>query len=92
MFAIIAINSIYSKNDLLTKYPFRYSFIFLTFALSLIYVLITAYYYKEIYAAIRHFNIPELIKQMMLLGSSDVFGSVWCFLSVFVGVVGIFEI
>ena len=92
MFAMIAINSIYSKNDLLTKYPFRYSFIFLTFALSFMYVLITTYYYKEIYAAVRHFNIPDLFKQMMFLGSSDVFGSVWCFLSVFVGVVGIFEI
>lgn len=89
---IIVVNSIYSKNTLFTKYPFRYSFLSLTFWLSIIYVLLTSYYRKEIYTSIKNNNFPDFVNNILLIGSSDIFGSVWCFLAVFIGIVGILKI
>ncbi len=92
MIAIILCNSVYSKNDLLTKYPLRYSFLFITFVIAQIYVFLTSNFNKEIYIFLQNFKIADLFKKIILLGSNDVFGSVWCFLCVFVGIVGILKI
>lgn len=92
MFLILLINSIYSKNTLFTRYPLRYSFLFITFIISTIYVLFTSYFYEEIYIFIRNGNFSNLFKKIVLLSSNDVFGSVWCFLCVFVGIIGILKI
>ena len=90
-FSILA-NSVYSGNTLLTEYPFRYLFLYLTYCLSVIYILLTSYYTKEIYSSIKKYNLPLFMKKMLQVGSNDVFGSVWCFLAVFVGIVGILKI
>ena len=92
MFLFIFINSIYSKNTLLTKYPFRYSFLFITFIIASIYVLITSYFYEEISIFMQNGNFSNLFKKILLLSSNDVFGSVWCFLCVFIGIIGILKI
>lgn len=92
MFLIVIVNSIYSKNTLLTKYPLRYLFLFITFIIAQIYVFFTSNFYKEIYNFLQNGNFSSLFKKILLLSSNDVFGSVWCFLCVFVGIVGIFKI
>jgi hypothetical protein len=92
MFLIVLVNSIYSKNTLLTRYPLRYSFLFITFIIAQIYVFFTSSFYKEIYNFLQNGNFSNLFKKILLLSSNDVFGSVWCFLCVFVGIVGILKI
>ena len=92
MFLIIFVNSIYSKNTLFTKYPFRYSFLAITFIIALNYTVLTSHFYKEIYIFLQNGNFYNLFKKYFLLSSSDIFGSVWCFLSVFVGIIGILKI
>jgi hypothetical protein len=92
MFLIIFINSIYSKNTLLTRYPLRYSFLFITFIIAKIYVFVTSKFYEEIYIFIQNGNFSNLFKKILLLSSNDAFGSVWCFLCVFVGIIGILKI
>jgi hypothetical protein len=92
MFFIVLFNSIYSKNTLLTKYPLRYSFLFITFIIAQIYVFLTSNFHKEIYNFLKNGNFSSLFKKILLLSSDDVFGSVWCFLCVFVGIVGILKI
>lgn len=92
MFLIVFVNSTYSKNTLLTKYPLRYSFLFITFVIAQIYVFFTSNFYKEIYNFLQNGNFSNLLKKIILLSSNDVFGSVWCFLCVFVGIVGILKI
>jgi hypothetical protein len=92
MFFILLVNSFYSKNTLFTKYPFRYSVLPITFIIASIYVLITSYFYKEIYIFLQNGNFYNLFKKTLLLSSNDVFGSVWCFLCVFVGIIGILKI
>lgn len=92
MFFILLVNSIYSKNTLFTKYPLRYSILPITFIIASIYVLITSHFYKEIYIFLQNGNFYNLFKKTLLLSSNDVFGSVWCFLCVFVGIIGILKI
>jgi hypothetical protein len=92
MFLIVFVNSTYSKNTLLTKYPLRYSFLFITFVIAQIYVFFTSSFYKEIYNFLQNGNFSDLFKKILILSSNDVFGSVWCFLCVFVGIVGILKI
>jgi len=92
MFLIIIINSIYSKNTLLTKYPLRYSFLFITFIIAIVYVIFTSYFYKEIYIFIQNRNYTNFFTKILLLSSNDVYGSVWCFLAVFIGIIGILKI
>lgn len=92
MFLIVFVNSIYSNNSLLTKYPLRYSFLFITFVIAQIYVFFTSSFYKEIYNFLQNGNFSNLFKKILLLSSDDVFGSVWCFLCVFVGIIGILKI
>lgn len=92
MFLIIFINSIYSKNNLLTRYPLRYRFLIITYIISLIYVLITSFFYKEIYIFLQNGNFSSFFKKILLLTSNDVFSSVWCFLCIFVGIIGILKI
>jgi len=92
MFLIPFINSICSKNKLFTKYPLRYSFLLITFIISVIYVVITSKFYKEINTFMQNGNFSNFSKKLFLLSSNDVFGSLWCFLCVFVGIVGILKI
>jgi hypothetical protein len=53
---------------------------------------LTSYYRKEIYTSIKNNNFPDFVNNILLIGSSDIFGSVWCFLAVFIGIVGILKI
>ena len=89
---LLLVNSIYSKNTLFTKYPVRYSFLPITFMITSMYVLITSHFYKEIGIFLQKGNFNNIFKKIILLSSNDVFGSVWCFLSVFIGIIGILKI
>ena len=68
------------------------SFLAITFIIALIYTVLTSHFYKEIYIFLQNGNFYNLFKKVFLLSSSDVFGSVWCFLCVFVGIIGILKI
>lgn len=92
MYVIIFVNSYYSKNNLVTKYPIRYWFVFITLVLAFFYVSFTSYYLQKINAAWQHKNLPKIINQMFLLTSSDVYGSMWCFLGAFFGIVAVLKI
>ena len=92
MFLFIILNSKYSKNTLLTRYPLRYSFLAIMFVIASIYVVATSYFYKELYFLMKNGHLPEVFKKLFLLTGSDAFGSVWCFLCVFIGIIGILKL
>ena len=88
MFCIMITNSLLS-NDLFTKYPLRYSFLIITFILAGIYVVLTSNFFEELS---RFKNLKDFFSKLLFLTSNDVFGSVWCFLCVFIGIIGILKI
>jgi hypothetical protein len=88
---LIILNSI-GYNNLLTKYPLRYSFLFITFVLTGIYVLINSNFYEELLVFLKNKNIFSFLNKMRFLSSNDAFGSLWCFSSVFVGIIGILQL
>jgi hypothetical protein len=88
---IITMNSLYS-NDLLTKYPLRYLLIPVTWCIAYIYVLFTSNLFKEFIDFLKHKSPLELYKRILLVSSANAFGTAWCFLSIFIGIIGILRI
>lgn len=69
----IYVNS-YNTN-FLTEYPLRYRFLFITFIFAAIYTIV-----KETSKKMNIFNFYNY---------SDVFSSIWCFMAVFIGIIGV---
>ena len=88
---LIIINSL-GSNDLVTKYPLRYSFLLITFILTSIYVLIKSNLYQELLLFFKNKNIHSFFNKLRFVSSNDAFGSLWCFSSVFVGIIGILKL
>jgi hypothetical protein len=82
---IILLNSLWS-NDLITRYPLRYNFLFVTILIAFIYIFIKNNLGKK------NTSIFKNIRKLFTITSEDAFGSVWCFLCVFIGIVGILKL
>lgn len=82
---IILLNSLWS-NDLITRYPLRYSFLLIALIITAIYIFIKKNIDKK------NISISRYIEKFFLLSSQDAGGSLWCFLCVFIGIVGILKI
>lgn len=77
----IFINCFYSNMDMLTKYPLRYSILLITFIIALIYTCISETTKGE-----------RWLSYINVYNHSNVFGSMWCFLSVVVGIIGVLHL
>jgi hypothetical protein len=72
--------SLTNTSDIL-KYKYRYAFIPFTFMLTGLCIIIT---YGN--------NIMNVFNPFFYLNYADVFGSMWCFMAVFLGIIGVLHI
>ena len=56
------------------------------------YILVNSNFYQELQVFLQNKNIFSFYNKLRFIAANDAFGSLWCFSSVFIGIIGILKL